>query len=167
VLFCAVFISFHCWFTGMVIYKKREKLFNKAFYEKHFPNWKSNKACTLDNVYPDQGEGRISDKLNDEDWFTFKNYHRAHYNYLEGLTSIITALIIAGLALPRITALLGFAYIIGRELYSQGYRSGGSKGRMFGVLIVDITLISLWGIALYASFNWGGGINGFISLFQF
>ena len=36
-----------------------------------------------DGGYPDDGQGRLSDKLNDEQWFIFNNYRRAHYNYLE------------------------------------------------------------------------------------
>jgi hypothetical protein len=39
------------------------------------------------------GQGRFADKLSDEDWVRFNSAQRAHYNYLEGLASIISCLV--------------------------------------------------------------------------
>lgn len=36
-----------------------------------------------DGGYPDDGQGKLDDLLNDEQWFTLNNYRRAHINYLE------------------------------------------------------------------------------------
>ncbi len=36
-----------------------------------------------DGGYPDDGQGRLADRLNDEDWFALINNWRAHMNYLE------------------------------------------------------------------------------------
>jgi len=39
--------------------------------------------------YPDMGNGLYASKLDEEDWVTFNNAQRAHYNYLEGVASIL------------------------------------------------------------------------------
>ncbi len=54
----------------------------------------------------------------------------------------------------------GIIYIIGREIYSQGYRRSGSKGRLVGALTLDVALLALWSMALYTCFYWGNGLNG-------
>ncbi len=62
----------------------RKKLFNKDFYENNFPKYKQlTKVMKPDGGYPDDGQGRLAYLLNDEQWFTFNNYRRAHMNYLE------------------------------------------------------------------------------------
>jgi len=35
------------------------------------------------------GSGLYASKLDEEDWVTFNNAQRAHYNYLEGVASIL------------------------------------------------------------------------------
>lgn len=45
-------------------------------------------------------------------------------------------------------------------MYSQGYRRSGSKGRLIGVLIVDIALLLLWSMAIYTCYRWGNGLDG-------
>jgi uncharacterized membrane protein YecN with MAPEG domain len=54
----------------------------------------------------------------------------------------------------------GIAYIIGREIYSQGYRRSGSKGRVVGAMILDASLLILWSMSIYTCFYWGNGLNG-------
>jgi hypothetical protein len=51
-------------------------------------------------------------------------------------------------------------YIIGREMYSQGYRRRGSKGRLVGGLTLDFALLSLWSMALYSCLIWVNGSDG-------
>lgn len=58
-------------------------------------------------------------------------------------------------------------YIIGREIFSQGYRRSGSKGRLVGVLILDISLIVLWLTAVYTCIQWGGGFSGLVKLLSY
>jgi ABC-type multidrug transport system permease subunit len=71
----------------------------------------------------------------------------------------------SGLSYNRMTFLTGLIYIIGRELYSQGYRRSGSKGRLVGALIIDLTLLILWSMASYTCFYWGNGFKKLIYLF--
>jgi hypothetical protein len=54
----------------------------------------------------------------------------------------------------------GLIYIIGREIYSQGYRRSGSKARIYGAFTLDLALLILWSMALYTCFHWGNGLNG-------
>jgi hypothetical protein len=93
-----------------------------------------------------------------------------------------------GLFFACYAALLGFVYIVGRFIYGLGYRSSGkcrlcavcavcascclpdawslagSRGRTGGVLIVDLALLALLSLALYASFTFAGGLSGFFRL---
>ena len=166
ILFEAILISIHLWFTGMMMGAIRKKVFNKDFYQKKFPQYKQlGSVMKPDGGYPDDGQGRLADLLDDEQWFMLNNYRRAHYNYLEGIVQILFPLLIAGLAFTRLTFFIGLIYIVGRELYSQGYRRSGSKGRLIGVLIVDLCLLALWLMSLYTCFVWGNGIQGLRRLF--
>jgi glutathione S-transferase len=73
---------------------------------------------------------------------------------------VIIPLLIAGIAYTRVAFFLGILYIIGREIYSQGYRRSGAKGRMIGALTLDLALLVLWSMALYSCFYWGNGLSG-------
>jgi hypothetical protein len=84
ILFEVVLISIHIWVTGMMMGSVRRKFFNKDFYEKKFPQYKQLiNVMKADGGYPDDGQGRLADQLDDEQWFIFNNYRRAHMNYLE------------------------------------------------------------------------------------
>jgi hypothetical protein len=39
-----------------------------------------------------------------------------------------------------LTFIVGIDYMVGREIYSQGYRRSGSKGRLYGALSLDLAL---------------------------
>jgi hypothetical protein len=128
-----------------------------------------------DGGYPDDGQGRLADLLSDEQWFTFNNYRRAHMKYLEicfvyflweiefvfqGVLPIIIPLLIADMSYTRLTFIVGIDYMVGREIYSQGYRRSGSKGRLYGALSLDLALFISWAAAIYTCCHWGNGLNG-------
>lgn len=73
---------------------------------------------------------------------------------------MIIPLLIAGLSYTRAAFFAGILYIVGREIYSQGYRRSGSKGRLYGALMLDLALLILWSMALYTCFYWGNGLTG-------
>lgn len=84
ILFESVLITIHLWLTGMMMGSIRRRVFTKEFYEEKFPQYRSlSKILKPDGGYPDDGQGRLADQLNDEEWFLLNNYRRAHYNYLE------------------------------------------------------------------------------------
>jgi len=165
ILFELMIIGFQIQIQGFFAGGMRRKLFSKEFYEKHFPTWKG--KIHSNEGYPDMGSGRISDKLADSDWFAFNNAQRAHYNYLEQAHTVVIALVIAGLTYTRLSILLGAVYIIGRELYSWGYRSGGPKARTPGAITQDLSLLVLIITAFMSAWAIGGGLPSLEKLIKF
>jgi len=149
---------------GLSVAGARKKVFNKEFFAKHFPEFKGSWPA---GGYPDMGNGRYSAKLTLDEWTYFNNYQRAHYNYVEGAASILTFELISGLFFPRFTAVFGLFYIVGRILYAIGYRKSGARGRLVGVLIVDVALLALFIASLYGGFTFGGGWDGLKKLVSF
>ncbi|ELR11231.1 MAPEG family protein [Acanthamoeba castellanii str. Neff] len=162
VLVAAVLMAFQLWTEGIPVGRMRGKLFTRAFFKQHFPNLDPNKVP--ENGYPDMGSGLYASKLPHDDWVRFNNAQRVHYNYLEGIALVLVVELVAGLFFARYAALLGFVYIVGRLIYGLGYRSSGSRGRVLGVLLVDLTLLALLSLALYGSFTFAGGLPGFFRL---
>ncbi|KAJ2367296.1 hypothetical protein IW150_005708 [Coemansia sp. RSA 2607] len=99
--------------------------------------------------YPDNGGGRFSDKLSDEDWLAFNNIKRTSDNYSEQVSVVLTILMLAGMYMPRAAAALGVSYMLGRSVYARGYKAKGPKGRMAGGLIMTLSLVSMTGVAVY------------------
>ena len=86
ILFEAIIITIHMWITGAFMGSVRKRFFNKDFYENKFPQYKQlTKVMKPDGGYPDDGQGKLASLLDDEQWFIFNNYRRAHMNYLEVL----------------------------------------------------------------------------------
>jgi len=105
----------------------------------------------LDLPYPDMGDGRFSAKLSDQDWEEFSNHQRAHYNYVEQISSVQTVLLLSGIFYPRAAASLGLQYIIGRAAFSRGYRKHGAKGRLLGAKVQAFALLGLTGLTFYGA----------------
>eukprot|EP01101_Sappina_pedata_P009924 TRINITY_DN6130_c0_g1_i1.p1 TRINITY_DN6130_c0_g1~~TRINITY_DN6130_c0_g1_i1.p1 ORF type:complete len:176 (+),score=93.84 TRINITY_DN6130_c0_g1_i1:65-592(+) len=161
VLITAAITAFQVILEGIPIGMLRNKLFTKAFVSEHFPELKGQFPK---GGYPDTGNGRFSDKLSFEQWKQFNDYQRVHQNFVEGVATSITLQLICGLFFPRLAAILGFIYIIGRFIYGVGYRSKGANGRFIGVLFFDVALLLLLGGSLFGAFTNGGGVNGFLNL---
>jgi len=163
VLLECVIIAMQVLIEGVFAMKLRKRLFSKAFFEQHFPQLKGN---IPKEGYPDMGSGKFAEKLSLEDWMEFNNYQRAHYNYLEGVASILVLLVTSGLFFPRFTALFGVIYIVGRVLYGVGYRRKGAAGRLIGAGLIDVCLLALLASSAYGAFNFAGGLKGFKQLIQ-
>lgn len=112
--------------------------------------------------YPDNGYGRFADKLSLEGWIDMANGQRAHYNFVEGVATALTLLLVAGLFYPKVAFLSGVAYFIGRALYTAGYLASGTKGRFVGVLVVDVALVVLLVLSIKGIFAAGGGVSGLV-----
>merc|ERR1711907_827991 len=97
----------------------------------------------LKGGYPDNGNGWYGRKLPYADWLTMANAQRAHYNFLESLTTVVVLLIFSGLFFPVFSASCGLAIFIGRLAYTIGYIGKGPQGRLIGVLIVDLASVAL------------------------
>ncbi|KAJ1728640.1 hypothetical protein LPJ72_005375 [Coemansia sp. Benny D160-2] len=100
--------------------------------------------------YPDNGGGRYSDKLSDEDWVAFNNVKRTSDNYLEQVGMVLVALVLAGLYQPKLAASFGAVYMLGRFAYTRGYVAGGAEKRLYGAYIA---LFAFTGMVITAGYN--------------
>eukprot|EP00026_Physarum_polycephalum_P018388 Phypoly_transcript_19957.p1 GENE.Phypoly_transcript_19957~~Phypoly_transcript_19957.p1 ORF type:complete len:199 (+),score=21.86 Phypoly_transcript_19957:73-597(+) len=163
-LLAAVLICFHCFMVGGSMGSARRKVFTKAFFEKNFPEFKDNYP---QGGYPDMGSGKFAQKLPMDQWIQFNNAQRTHYNYIEGLTAAVVMELVAGLYFPRYAALLSISYLFGRILYTIMYKTAGARGRVVGVLFIDLSLVAWLGLACWGCFHAGGGVAGLKALFAF
>jgi len=134
----------------------RKQYFDKAFFEKHFPQLRD----TCRAGYPDVGQGRFADKLSDEQWVAFNNAQRAHQNYLEQLPAVLLLMLIGGLGVPRVAVPMGVLYMVGRHVYGMKYRQEGAAARGAGSRLYYVAVITLLVCALYTSWTVAGGVPG-------
>ena len=99
-------------------------------------------------------------------FFSFNNYQRAHYNYVEGVATAITLELVCGLFHPGVAVFAGLFYIIGRALYAVGYRSRGPKGRLIGALMIDVALVVFLFFTFTSLYKAGGGYEGLLSVLK-
>ncbi len=74
-------------------------------------------------------------------------------NFVEGICSMMTLLLIGGVSLPIPAAVLGLILILGRIIYAVGYFQGGPNSRVAGVLMAHIGELGLFGLAVYSSID--------------
>lgn len=147
VLLSAVAVALQCYLVGFTIAQgKRRKYFNEEFLQKNFgEEHKKAYGCNVPKQgYPDLGNGRYSQKLSYEAWFDFNNAQRCHQNFLETVSLMIFAILIAGLYFPKAAAILGAVHFIGRIFYIIGYTKSGADKRIIGAVFSHgTTLITL------------------------
>ena len=85
--------------------KLRKIYFNTDFMEKNFgeihrENFGKNAALSKLG-YPDNGEGRYTDKLSYDRWFKFNIAQSVHQNSLEYLPLVLFAVLVCGLIFPK------------------------------------------------------------------
>jgi len=97
------------------------------------------------------GSGRYTALLEYKDWYAFNCAQRAHQNYVEQAASIVILILLLGLYAPITAAQTGVVYIVGREIYSYGYRSGGPAGRLVGAIMLDLALVFAFFATMYFS----------------
>ena len=130
VAFAASALSFHCYSQSFYISKLRKE---------------------YGLLYPDQGDGRYSQKLTDQQWEKFNCYQRAHHNYLESLTPTITWLLLGGIKYPYISTGLAAVIFVARQFYCSGYRKRGPSGRFIGGYISGAGVVGLFVTAMASS----------------
>lgn len=104
--------------------------------------------------YPDMGNGRYAANWRYDEWFTFNNWQRAHYNYIEQLTPTIVWILIGCAYRPLASAILGFLYFIGRVVFTVGYSKSSNK-RILGALIIDVAFLGLFILSIITIGKWG------------
>ena len=146
---------------GFAIGGQRKTHFSKQYLDQHFK-----KFNPAQGGYPDMGNGKYTQHWSVEQWVEFNNYQRVHYNYVEGVATILILVTGSGIFCPRLSVVFGLLYIFGRAVYALGYRSQGAKGRLIGALLIDISLLVLLIFTIYSAFKFGGGVDGLIKLFR-
>mmetsp|Transcript_40356 Transcript_40356/g.38831 ORF Transcript_40356/g.38831 Transcript_40356/m.38831 type:complete len:117 (-) Transcript_40356:39-389(-) len=97
------------------------------------------------------GNGRYAFELEYPEWYSFNNWQRVHYNFLEQLVPILVFLIVCSFYQPLAAAILGFVYFFGRLVYSIGY-CRGPNSRSIGAGILDVAFIVALGLAVASIF---------------
>jgi glutathione S-transferase len=108
--------------------------------------------------YPDMGNGRFSQKLTYEQWFSFNNAQRSHYNYMESVTCVLCWLLIGGIGYNWYAVGAGSVYLVGRLLYTIGYISKGPAGRVGGFVISMLASTMLFVLSIISPLRMAGVI---------
>jgi len=78
---------------------------------------------------------------------------------VEGIATILALTVLGGLFFPRLCAIAGLVYVIGREFYSMAYSSSGPNSRLIGTALVDVALMVQAGAAMWGGFQHAGGLG--------
>ncbi len=139
-------MGFHCLIVSFGVGPARYGSMNTEYLQKFYAeeneqHQKEFGVPIAKGGHPDNGLGRLSDKLDFISWVKLQNAQRAHANYLETLTFSMASTLLGGLFYPRITAIAGVIHIVGRQMYASGFKKGGAAGRGKGFAIVMLTLL--------------------------
>merc|ERR1719402_942637 len=89
----------------------------------------------------------------------FNCIQRAHQNTLEVYPQFLVFLLLGGITLPRLSAVFGLIFLLGRFMYAQGYYTFDPKKRNRG-LIAYIGFFGLFLQQYYLCFEpFGGRLN--------
>ena len=78
------------------------------------------------------------------DWYKLNVYQRIHLNYIEGMSLAQVSLLSSAIYKPKIAALLGVLYVVGRAMYSYFYkkkRGAMNKGRIAGITACMLAIV--------------------------
>jgi len=159
VLFTASLIAAQYFLTQMVVDGPRKRAFTQEFLKENFGE--EHERCFPGQAlpkhgYPDTGNGRYGEKLGYKEWFDLATAQRIHYNYLEAIGSILTWIVISGIAYPWISIGCGISYFIGRLVYLFGYMKLGPNGRFIGVLIIFLASLTSFVTSVLTPFKMKG-----------
>ena len=117
----------------------RGKIFTQEFMDENFKEEHESSGVSdplMKGGYPDAGSGRYIMRAGYKAWYEFNTAQRVHIQYMESVTQVLCMQLFAGLQWPLPTMVIGIIYLIGRILYTMGYKSGGVKGRVYGAPLV-------------------------------
>ncbi|KAL3697344.1 hypothetical protein R1sor_011420 [Riccia sorocarpa] len=112
------------------------------------------------NIYMSIGVGRARKKYNvsyptmyaveseNKEAKRFNCVQRGHQNFLETLPLFLAVLILGGLKHPKLAAVLGVVYLVGRYLYFKGYSTGVPENRLKSGIIFHPPVFALIGCTI-------------------
>lgn len=162
VISATALITFQCTMTVMGVAGVRYKVFNQEYVDKQLSAESDELKRITGNgltkgCHPDCGLGRFSDKLSLQDWMELNVAQRTAGNYLEQITGIVALELLAGLFYPITSAVIGGVYMVGRQMYTSGFKSKtGTGGRVAGFMVVTVCYLSLTGITLFSGLRMTG-----------
>ncbi|KAF9349796.1 Microsomal glutathione S-transferase 3 [Mortierella sp. AD094] len=103
-------------------------------------------GVSLPQMYAEDAEAKKDKKK-----MIFNCKQRVHQNTLEGFTTYMASLLIAGIQYPTASAGLGLVWCVGRVFYSYGYSTGDPGKRNWGAFghIGEVGLTGLIGKMAY------------------
>ena len=137
-IMACIALCFEAVFVSTLVVKARKRFFYSDFMKTNFAklheeNFPGQKISPLG--FPDNGNGRYSERLTYKDWVSFNNTQRAHLNIVEQIHFLLVIFLVTGLILPRITMYLAWLGVVGRIAYVIGYIVKGPNARLFGAFL--------------------------------
>eukprot|EP00586_Coscinodiscus_wailesii_P022765 CAMPEP_0172493588 /NCGR_PEP_ID=MMETSP1066-20121228/25013_1 /TAXON_ID=671091 /ORGANISM="Coscinodiscus wailesii, Strain CCMP2513" /LENGTH=180 /DNA_ID=CAMNT_0013263809 /DNA_START=64 /DNA_END=606 /DNA_ORIENTATION=+ len=163
VIAVAAATSFHCTVQGFAVagFRYSSEGFTSEYLLKNYPEeneiHKKEFGTPLPvGGHPDNGLGRLSDKLPFVTWAKLQNAQRAHLNYCEALPGVLCNLLLAGLFYPVTAAAFGLTHMVGRQIYASAYRKSGANARGPGFGIAFLSNIALMGMSISGGLKLAG-----------
>ncbi|KAK6191630.1 hypothetical protein SNE40_003272 [Patella caerulea] len=83
----------------------------------------------------------------------FNCIQRAHQNTLEAYPQFLMLLFVGGLQYPKITAVTGLVYLVGRVAYAIGYYTGEPEKRRYGGIPSSLSQLIMLGNVISFAFH--------------
>ena len=152
VTFSVSLISFNYIFHVDLERQLREKVLSPQFTQLMLGN--EHKVKIGDDLahfgMPDDGNGRYTEFRAFSDWYFLNIEKRIHRNDFEHIVTVLPLSLINGLIYPRVTTGILLTYIVGRALYSAGYREkegAFNQFRIAGSLMVNVAHLATIGLS--------------------
>ncbi|KAI9572407.1 hypothetical protein HD554DRAFT_2168030 [Boletus coccyginus] len=98
-------------------------------------------------LYAEQAEVKASPAAKE-----FNCTQRAHQNTLEVVPVVAISTLVFGLKCPHAAAAMCGSFVVGRIIYTLGYKSGNPAKRIPGGMIANLSTMGLLGSATYAAY---------------
>ncbi|KAF8140449.1 hypothetical protein EV363DRAFT_1579787 [Boletus edulis] len=83
----------------------------------------------------------------------FNCTQRAHQNTIEFAPIVTVSTLVFGLKCPHAAAMMCASFVVGRVIYTLGYKTGKPAKRVPGAVIANVSTMGLLGSATYAAYR--------------
>ncbi|KAK5127998.1 hypothetical protein LTR85_005115 [Meristemomyces frigidus] len=138
---------------GYVIIATAGTFFLSLWHGARVGSFRKAAGITYPKAFADSGDLSSAEPEKKKAMYLFNCAQRAHSNYLEHLSSVSVALLVAGIEYPIASSIMGAGWLVCRTLYAVGYtRADKTKGegRLMGLPF------ALFEIGLFGLTSWTG-----------